>query len=78
MSNEMKDWLADKADDRTRLDTANWCCEECGEYWGEAPQEVRIMSRLLDSKCGVCLAEGVTVYPVRFWRYLRKRVEEEA
>ena len=77
MSNAMKDWLADKADDRTRLATACWCCEECGEYWGEAPKQL-VLETVHCGKCDVCLAEDVTVYPVRYWRYLRKRVGEEA
>jgi len=77
MSNAYQDWLADKAKDRTRLDTAYWCCRECGEYWGESPQEVRLVT-MHQGKCEVCLAEDVTVHPVRYWGYLRKRVEEEA
>ena len=77
MSNTYQDRPADKAQDRARIATAYWCCKECGEYWGEAPKTL-VLETVHQGKCDVCLADGVTVYPVRFWWYLRKRVEEEA
>lgn len=67
MSNAYKDWKNDHEQDRERARTAKWCCASCGDYWGEESHNLETFHK---GCCEVCLAENVTVGPVRHWNYL--------
>ena len=73
ISNAMKDWLRDEEHERKQALKATWCCDACGEKWGE---RTRSVTTYHNGTCDVCGMEA-GVCNVRTWGWLKRARKEE-